>query len=85
MLDFACKAGELAVPGGGWEHAALAGVVSGVGGTLSTVSTFVVELQRLMLGYPVDRRGWAYMLWSVGVSIALGIAIYGGAVWSGAV
>lgn len=82
-LDYACKAGELPLPAGGWGRALLSAVVSGVGGTLSTVSTWVVELQRLMLGYPVDRRGWAYMLWSIGVSLALGIAILGGAVWGG--
>lgn len=82
-LDYACRAGELPLPAGGWGRAALSGVVSGVGGTLSTVSTWVVELQRLMLGYPVDRRGWAYMLWSIGVSLALGLAVFGGAVWGG--
>ena len=74
---------RLPLPPGGWAACLLHALVSGVGGTLSTVSTWVVELQRLMLGYPADSRGWAYMLWSVGASVALGVAVYGGAVWAG--
>jgi fluoride exporter len=83
-LDFASKSAQLALASGGggggtWAHSILAGCVSGVGGTLSTVSTWVVELQRLMLGPP--GRGWGYLLSSVGISAALGIAVVGGTVW----
>ncbi|KAI8468888.1 MAG: hypothetical protein J3K34DRAFT_425495 [Monoraphidium minutum] len=63
-------------------QAAAGGVMTGFCGSLSTVSTWVVELQLLMLTFPAHRRGYAYLGASIAAPVLLGVLIYGTAVWT---
>ncbi|GBF88991.1 hypothetical protein Rsub_01490 [Raphidocelis subcapitata] len=60
----------------------LLGITTGFSGSLSTVSTWVVELQNLLLGFPVETRGYGYLIFSVAVALLLGMAILGTATWA---
>lgn len=67
------------------ELAVLSGVITGFGGSLSTVSTWVVEIQQqLVLGVPRRHifRGWGYCLLSLGLAFSLGLLIYGVPMWT---
>jgi fluoride ion exporter CrcB/FEX len=72
------RAGEGLSPG---RAAALAGVIGGFGGCLSTVSTVAVEARKLLAA----RRGGAaaaYLFGSSAAAVALGLLIYGAAAWT---
>jgi len=61
--------------------AAIAGVIGGFGGCLSTVSTVAVEARKLLAA----RRGGAaaaYLFGSSAAAVALGLLIYGTAAWT---
>jgi len=64
------------------QTAILTGIVVGIGGCLSTVSTWVVEIQKLSVTMPHNLRGYTYMGVSLVTAIILGIIIYGTSVWT---
>lgn len=63
-------------------EALLMAVMTGFSGSLSTVSTWVVELQLLLIAFPANRRGYTYMLASIFGGLSLGVVIYGTATWT---
>ncbi len=60
----------------------LSAVALGVGGSLSTVSTWVVELQKLGLQAQANHRAAWYFLGSLAPAVALGLLVYGTAAWT---
>ncbi|WIA18835.1 hypothetical protein OEZ85_003514 [Tetradesmus obliquus] len=83
VLDYVIRAAQARVQGlDAVQLAVLNGMVSGIGGCLSTVSTWVVEIQRLMLSFPNTSHGYSYMTGSIVTAVALGLLIYGIPVWT---
>ncbi|KAF8064606.1 HEBP2 [Scenedesmus sp. PABB004] len=82
VMDYAVRAAEARLALGPLQTAALGGVMTGVGGCLSTVSTWVAEIQRLLLSFPNTSHGYSYVGISLASSIGLGLLIYGVPVWT---
>eukprot|EP00877_Chromochloris_zofingiensis_P006896 jgi/Chrzof1/245/Cz01g08180.t1 len=82
ILDFCLKAAMVRVALSSLDSSVMAGFITGVGGSLSTVSTWVVEVQKLLLRWPVNHHGYQYMLGSIISAIVLGLLIYGIPVWT---
>lgn len=40
------------------------------------------QLQLLLLSFPAQRRGYVYLLASIGGGVGLGLALYGGPFWA---
>ncbi|GLC49511.1 hypothetical protein PLESTB_000227100 [Pleodorina starrii] len=84
VLVFVCEAllfrlgGSL---GGGSQRVALQGLMVGTAGCLTTVSTYVVEIQKLALTSPL--AAYKYFLVSTVVPVSLGLLVYGIPVWLG--
>jgi len=55
---------------------------TGLAGSLSTVSTWVVEIQKLMSKSETLHRGYFYAVIGQAAAISLGIAIYGTFIWA---
>lgn len=77
-LDGALAAALARADPGRAAAAALNAGVSGLGGSLSTASTWAAELVGLPRG-----AAYAYGFGSLAVAQVIGIVVYGGAVWSG--
>ena len=48
----------------------------------TALGTPCLQIQKLLLGFPKDSRGYIYMLSSLLVAFALGLLIYGVPVWT---
>jgi fluoride exporter len=81
-LDAALAAALARAPPSARTAAALGAGVAGVGGTLSTVSAWAGEVAGLRAA--AGGVGWAYVyvVASVAAAQAVGVAVYGAAVWS---
>lgn len=64
------------------EKAVVLGVIAGVSGSLSTVSTLMIEVQKLLLLWPRKPWGYIYLFGSSVAAVLLGLLIYGTAVWT---
>lgn len=80
-LNFGMQAAQLHGRPAGASAAAVAALVVGVGGSLSTVSTWAVEVQRLLLQWPRRAWGYSYTMLSSIAAVLLGLFIYGTAAW----
>lgn len=58
------------------------GWITGFSGSLSTVSTWVVEIQKLTIGFPKHLHSYLYIALSLGVSWLIGILLYGIPIWT---
>ncbi|GIL87749.1 hypothetical protein Vretifemale_15795 [Volvox reticuliferus] len=83
VLDFVCEALIFRLAGSltNTQQMALQGLMVGTAGCLTTVSTYVSEIQKLALASPVS--AYKYFLASTVVPVALGILVYGIPVWMG--
>ncbi|GIL58176.1 hypothetical protein Vafri_13024 [Volvox africanus] len=83
VLDFVCEALMFRLAGSltNTQQMTLQGLMVGTAGCLTTVSTYVVEIQKLALASPI--LAYKYFLASTVVPVALGILMYGIPAWTG--
>jgi fluoride ion exporter CrcB/FEX len=64
-----------------WLEVCMSAFKTGFCGSLSTVSTFVSEVNKYMLEYPRNYKGWLYFSASLAASITLGFLFYSWSVY----
>ena len=79
IIDFTCASLLVRVPLTSLQSSLLNSIITGISGSLSTVSTWVVELQTLGLKSG-SGEAYIYGLSSIVTAVSLGIIIYGSAV-----
>eukprot|EP00798_Chlamydomonas_sp_ICE-L_P025950 gene25950-11631_t len=80
--DFAMRALLLRLTLSSVVASLLDGIILGFGGCLSTVSTWMTEVQKQTLADPRGFMAFQYVASSVVAATAAGIVIYGSAVWT---
>lgn len=81
-IDFGLQAIIVRVSIDPLQMVILKAIMTGINGSLSTVSTWVVEIQTLSLAFPSNARGYHYAMASMVPAVLLGLAIYGTSVWT---
>ncbi|GLI63235.1 hypothetical protein VaNZ11_006125, partial [Volvox africanus] len=83
VLDYVCEALMFRLAGSltNTQQVTLQGLMVGTAGCLTTVSTYVFEIQKLALASPI--LAYKYFLASTVVPVALGILVYGIPAWMG--
>jgi len=64
-----------------WASIVMNGIETGFNGSLSTVSTFVSEVQKYMLEFPRNHKGWLYMSATFVSSTLIGFAVFSWSVY----
>ena len=64
-----------------WLAVSLSAFKTGFNGSLSTVSTFISEVNKYMLEYPRNYKGWTYLAATLVASIVLGFCFYSWSVY----
>ncbi|KAG1680587.1 hypothetical protein FOA52_015035 [Chlamydomonas sp. UWO 241] len=82
VIDYALQAIRVTHDRSPLETAVLMGIMTGLNGSLSTVSTWVLELQLLSASASTGHRAYVYGWTSVISAVALGLLIYGVPVWT---
>lgn len=82
LLDLVVASVLLRQPSHPLGNALAQGLITGLGGCLSTVSTWTVELQKLLVVEAHVPRGYVYVLASFVGAMLLSIPTYGVAVWT---
>lgn len=80
VIDFICSSVLARVSLTSLQVSLLNSIITGISGSLSTVSTWVTELQTL--GLKPGSSSYIYGLGSVIPAIVLGIIIYGTSIWT---
>uniref|UniRef100_A0A6U2FYI1 Fluoride ion transporter CrcB n=1 Tax=Chlamydomonas euryale TaxID=1486919 RepID=A0A6U2FYI1_9CHLO len=81
-VDYGLEVVMLRVPLTPLQRAVVLGVVTGTDGCLSTVSTWVVELQTLSLRPALMTRAYVYGASSIVCGVVFGLLIYGVPYWT---
>lgn len=66
---------------GYWGTLLLPAVQTGFVGSLTTVSTMVTEIAKLLEAFPDSIHGYTYVMMSIGGGVLSGFIVYGWAVW----